>query len=430
MIKNYIYVTLEKISTILFSLITLIVFSRLLEPEDIGAFSVCLVLLNASYMLIDSGISSSLFIKENQNERNYSAVFTLNIIFGLVISIFVCFFCVIYYLVKGANILITLLLLSIPAILIKSMSIISYVKITIENQYRFLFGTSLLSNIISISSVYLMIELGYSSVALMFGQIFLMSSAWVMYFIKCPRFPEISLAKDSMKSSLQFGIPITVSGLINTIFLQSPLLIFSYFSSLEKTGIFSQSFKISNLVNSLIKNMLDRVTYPRFCSVLNDIGKLNHLYGNTIFFVFTLTTLSSFFIFHFSENIVNILLGEKWIESVTYLKILVFALPAIAVENVIRSKVKALGKTADILKLEIYKRLLFVIVLIGAACISMELMVISFVILSYISTITIALSSRRFGTFDIGVKQTKLILLFAFFLVLAIAVYIRYDLLV
>src|SRR5690606_35054374 len=61
---------------------------RLLSPEEFGVFGILLIFISFSDTFLDSGFGSALIQKKNVSSVDYSSVFIFNLVFSLLIYIF------------------------------------------------------------------------------------------------------------------------------------------------------------------------------------------------------------------------------------------------------------------------------------------------------------------------------------------------------
>lgn len=69
------------------SFIGSIVLARLLVPSDFGLIAMISIFVAIGTVLLDSGLSSSLIRNVNNDERDYSTIFYVNIIFSIILYI-------------------------------------------------------------------------------------------------------------------------------------------------------------------------------------------------------------------------------------------------------------------------------------------------------------------------------------------------------
>ena len=67
-------------------MILTIILARLLSPSDYGIIAMLSIFIALSNAIIDSGFSNSLIQKKDVSESDYSTVFFINIILGILVS--------------------------------------------------------------------------------------------------------------------------------------------------------------------------------------------------------------------------------------------------------------------------------------------------------------------------------------------------------
>ena len=76
---------LERISSLVVTLVVQIVLARLLNPADFGLAAMVMVFVSLSTIFVTGGLSNSLIQKTNADELDFSTLFWLNILVSVLI---------------------------------------------------------------------------------------------------------------------------------------------------------------------------------------------------------------------------------------------------------------------------------------------------------------------------------------------------------
>ena len=110
----------------------------------------------------------------------------------------------------------------------------------------------------------------------------------------------------------------------------------------EQLGVYERISKIRNMPNKFLGFVLDNSLFPVMSEVQNSEKKLFNLYQRFLGMINSVYLPVATFLIFFSEEIVLILLGDKWIESILPLQIMFLVIPLSSssrlADIVIRSK--------------------------------------------------------------------------------------------
>ena len=83
---------LERISSLVVTLVVQIVLARLLNPADFGLAAMVMVFVSLSTIFVTGGLSNSLIQKTNADELDFSTLFWLNILVSVLIYVLLFLF--------------------------------------------------------------------------------------------------------------------------------------------------------------------------------------------------------------------------------------------------------------------------------------------------------------------------------------------------
>src|SRR5690606_1646227 len=87
-LEGVVWSSVQKFGALFVSFIANLVLVRLLSPEEFGVFGILLIFISFSDTFLDSGFGSALIQKKNVSSVDYSSVFIFNLVFSLLIYIF------------------------------------------------------------------------------------------------------------------------------------------------------------------------------------------------------------------------------------------------------------------------------------------------------------------------------------------------------
>jgi O-antigen/teichoic acid export membrane protein len=386
MLASFLWVGLEKFGYVIIKVFTIIILARFLTPEDFGVFGLAVFVISLSHVLVDSGLSGSLIKNKFVSEKDYSTVFVFSIVLAFILYIIfymLATYIAIFYEVAELEIVIQV---SAITLIIKPLSIIHVVKLTklsdFKSQTKIYIISSILSALIAVSLAYA--GAGYWSLVAQQVADALISS--LLFFLKLKSFPSFGFDFASFKRHYSFGFKLMISALINTFYNNFLIMIVGKKYSATLVGYYAQANKINEITLKTSSQVIEKVTFPLLSSITNNedyIKKVKSIISYTTFVTFFLVT----FIIINSEDIVILLLGDKWKDSGIILMILSFSGYSLMMESLTRSIFKSKGRADIILKLEVVKKAFCIPVLLFSIQYSLIAMLWTYVALSYFSMV-------------------------------------------
>ncbi len=368
------------------SLVSNIILVRLLSPKEFGQVGIMMFFIVVATVLVESGLSGALVRKQNVTEIDYSTIFIFNLIISLILMMALLgasgFIATFYNDPELKNILMaSSLILVINALRItQTTKLVKELRFKVKALYEFI--AILIGSLVAIflafngAGVWALVSLQLSTA------IVLTCILWVFAEpIKCYKF-----SGESFKQFYKFGINTTLASLLNTSFDNIYQLILVKYFSISQAGYFYQAKKLQEMPVGILQNTMLGVVYSALSKIQEDTEKFNILYQNTVR-IFTIgVALICMVIFYYSDLIINILYGDKWIASVIYLQLLIVASFFYLQEMFNRIIFKIFDKTEKILQLEVFKKAIqSLTIFYGIWTMSIENLLYGFVLISVIS---------------------------------------------
>lgn len=360
-IKGVLWSFIESISLKLIQFILNVVMARLLLPEDYGIIAIILVFITISQIFIDGGVATALIQEKNKTERDYSTVFSFNIVVSIL-----CYL-IIYgtapFISKFYNTDITLYLrIQSIGIIIYSFSAIHRVRMTVDVNFKSIAKVTLISAIISGIVGIILAYNGFGVWALI-SQYLTSAIMTTVLFTVLQRWKPICLFDlSSFKRLFSFGARLLGANIIDRIYMNMyPILIGKFYTS-SQLGYFSRAEQFSALPSTTCSDVFMRVTYP-IMSTINEETELVKVYRKFI-------SLSSYIIFPIilavillAKPIVLILLTEKWKEIIPLVQILCFGTILDHISAINRNMLYVKGRADLALRLEVIKKITAIFIL-------------------------------------------------------------------
>lgn len=381
-VKGVLWSSLERFSVQGIQFIVMIIMANMLTPHDYGLVAMLAVFIAVSQSLVDSGFSQALIRKLNRTETDNSTVFYFNIAVGLVL----------YGLLFTAAPLIADFyhepqLINITrviglSILINSFVVVQRALLTINIDFKTQAKAALIAVILSGVIGIWMASNGYGVWAIVVQQLANLGVNALFLWTLSHWRPMWIYSWNSFHDLFGFGSKLMISGLIDTLYRNIYLIVIGRVFSASDLGYYTRAHQFTDFASSNISGIIQRVTYPILCSLQNEDERLSSVYRKFL-------RLSAFIVFPLmmglaaiSKPLVLTLLKEEWLFTATLLSIICFSMMWYPIHSINLNLLQVKGRSDLFLKLEIYKKIIGIIIL----CITIPMGLIAMCIGSFFSS--------------------------------------------
>ena len=341
-----------------------VLLARLLSPAEYGIVAIVLIFTTIANVLVQNGFSSALIQKQNADDLDFSSVLIFNVFLSILIYILLFFIspiiAEIYNRPELINILRVMGIIIIPGSIISVQN--SYVARNMK--FKMLFIATFLASIISGGiSVFMAIN-GMKVWALAFQQIVYYFALLIILGIGIKYLPKLSFSMERLKTMFAFGSKLLIASLIDTIFTNIHGLIIGKAYSEEMLGAFNRGEQFPKLVVTNLSSAIQSVLLPVMSKKQDSKAEIKKILQSSI-------KLSTFVVAPMmcglaaiSDNLILLLLGEKWSFSIPFLQMMCFSYVFWPIHISNLQALNAMGRSDIFLKLEIIKKLLGVAILV------------------------------------------------------------------
>ena len=348
----------EKLLSMVVQMAVSIIVARQLAPTDFGVMAILTFFTSVALTIVDSGFSQTLIRKESPTDGEYRSVLGFNVAMSAIlylVLVALAYPLARFYEQPVIADIAPVLFLVLP---INSLCVVQTVMFTREFRFKLLskivFTSSLISGIVAV----VMALAGCGIWSLVAQRLLMMGiKAVAFWWIRRWRTEErFNIAL--LRSMAPFSLRLLATDLIAAVYNNVAQLFIGKIYSAHSLGFYSQAQKLKDLPVTSTVQAVQGVTYPALAKIAETDEKFTAGYLRII-------NLLSFAVFPIMLGFVAIapemfmlLLGEKWMPTVPYFKILalsgLFYPLAIVSYNII--KVRSDGRV--ILRLELVKRVI------------------------------------------------------------------------
>ena len=352
----------EKLLTDLVSTVITIVLSRILMPEDYGLVALVTIFITISSIFVTTGLGTALVRDKNATEEQMATIFYLNVILGVVIYVFLFLCAPLIADYRGNTELVALVRVLGLKIPISSVYNIQHAHVKKKMDFRLFFWSSFIGTVMSGVVGITMAYMGFGAWALVWSTLTDNIMDSIVLFFTTKWFPKPVLKIKECSSMIDFGFKVLVKEFINRVYAQLRGLIIGLKYSSADLAYNTKGQKFPSMFIEIVNTTVIRVMLPALSEIQDDKDKMR-------FIIKTSTQLTMFVIvpimmglFATADNFITILLTDKWIGAVPYIRIycLVFMIQPLCVIDERVLEAYGLGNTL------IKKQILDTVISLGA----------------------------------------------------------------
>lgn len=386
-LTNFLWRFAERCGAQAVTLIVSIVLARILTPSDFGTVSLVMVFTTIMQVFVDSGLGTALIQKKDADDLDFSSVFFFNLAV-----------CVVLYIVMflAAPLIGTFYndTSLTPIIRVISLTIvISGVK-GIQQSYvsrnmlfkRFFFATlggTIFSAFLGIGMAYV----GCGVWSIVAQQLSNTAIDTLILWITVKWRPKKMFSWERLRGLLSYGWKLLVSSLLDTVYNNLRNLIIGKIYASADLAYYNQGDKFPKVIVTNINASIDSVLLPSMAGEQDRCDRVKSMTRRAIKTSTYIMAPLMMGLMFCAEPVVRLLLTDKWLPCVPYLRIFCFTYMFWPIHTANLNAIKAMGRSDLFLKLEILKKAMGLVLLLLTMRISVMAMAYSLIVSSVFSQV-------------------------------------------
>lgn len=401
-----------------------IILARLLSPADFGNIAIITVFVNLANVFVQSGFNTALIQKKEIDDTDYSSVFFLSLsVAGAFIGLIYVFAPSIASFYNQSSLVDYLRVVSI-SLIFGAINSIQIAVLSREMKFRLLFFSSFGAACISGTMGIIIAYNGGGTWALVLQQIGNnLFSCLIMWFTVKWR-PKLLFSYKKLRDLFSFGWKLLCSGLIDTLYRNLYNLIIGKMYDSDILGYYSKADQFPQVIVSNINGSIQSVMLPAFSRYQDNKKQIKSMMRRAV-------VTSSFFVFPLmvglaacAENLVIVLLTDKWLDCVPFMRILCFSYALWPIHTANLQTLNAMGRSDIYLKLEIIKKIIGIISIIVCIPFGLNALVWALLVVGIISTAINAWPNKRLLNYSFSEQMKDIIPSFIISLLMGSLVYL------
>ncbi len=355
---------LERASHQLVSFFVQIILARLLLPADFGIIALLMVFINLAQVFVQNGFNTALIQAKNPDDRDFSSVFYLSL--GIAGILYLALFFSAPAIAAFYNMPSLTKVLRVLSLILFFGAVNSIQNAVVARDFKFkqLFYSSLGAILLSGTiGVYLAFS-GYGTWALVWQQLTNAFFLCIIMWVTVKWRPRLLFSLERLSKLFSFGWKLLVSGLLDTGYREIQSLVIGKMFSASDLGFYNRGQMFPQVVVGNIDGSVQSVMLPALSQVQDDPRRIKEMMRRAI-------TMSAFIISPLmagmiatADSIVLLVLTEKWLPSVPFMQICCISFVFYPIHTSNLTAINAVGRSDIFLKLEIFKKLMGITVII------------------------------------------------------------------
>ena len=394
-LSNFIWRFMERCGAQLVTFIVSIVLARILDPKVYGTIALVTVLTTILQVFVSCGFSSALIQKKDSDDVDFSTVFYFNIVACLGLYALLFFIAPLIAKFYGIAQLTPVIRVLGLTLVISGLRNVQQAYVTKHMMFRKFFFSTLGGTIAAAIVGIAMAVLGYGVWALVAQYLVNLSIDTVVLWFTVRWRPKKFFSWIRFKGLFSYGWKLLVSQLLDTVYQDIRQLIIGKKYTTEDLAYYNRGKQFPNLIVTNVNSSIDSVLLPVMSREQDNKAHVKAMTRRAI-------KTSSFIMWPLmvglgvcAEPLVRLLLTEKWLFSVPYLRIFCFTYALYPIHTANLNAIKAMGRSDLFLGLEIAKKTLGLILLFSTMWFGVMIMAYSLLISALISSVINALPNKK-----------------------------------
>jgi len=320
--KSFIFSSINNYGEIAIGLVASIIIARLLNPEEIGIFSVAISLVGFAHLIRNFGIGEYLIQEKNLTTEKIRSAFSLTLILAWTLAIVIYlmrFLAADFYNEPGIAKVFEVIAINFMLIPFGANSIS-----LLRRNMRFdqLMLINLMSALVGSSTSILCALEGMSYLSLAWGAIAGTSITILGALFYSPKEFTLLPGFSEIKGIIHYGSFSSINQILQHLSTTAPDIILGKLQNMYAVGIFSRAMGSLNIIATVLVNGIRPILMPYFAEAHRKNNQLNENYLQLVSIAILIIWPTIILAIFLAPQIIHLLYGDQWLEAVPILQIL------------------------------------------------------------------------------------------------------------
>ena len=394
-LSSFVWRLLERSGAQGVSLVVSIVLARLILPEDYGTIAIVQIVITLLDAFVDGGFASALIQKKEVDDLDFSTVFYANLAFCTGLYTLTYAFAPAFAQFYHDSRLVLLLRVMALQLFISSLKNVQQAYVAKHMLFKKFFFSTLGGTIGAAFVGITMAYWGFGVWALVAQQIFnqLVDTLIIWYTVRWRPIKHFSFQR--LKALLPYSTRILAALVTDKLYANLNSFVIGKKYTSADLAFYNRGNQFPSIIVSNASTALDSVLFPVLSKAQNDKQEVYTIVRKTIRISIYIIAPMMMGLATVAPTVVNLILTETWEPSVFYMRIFCYVMMLYPLNTVHQSTIKALGYSSVFLKLEVYKKIVGLLILLFTFSISVKTMAVGTLVTAVVSMLINAFPNRH-----------------------------------
>ena len=368
------------------SFLVSLVLARLLTPDDYGLISLVLTFMYLADVFVVSGFNAALIQKRDATSEDFSTLFYCSFACSIIIYAVLYFTAPLIASFYNKPILVLILRVFALRIPLSAYNSIQTAYVARHMLFQRLFYSSIAGSVFAAIVGIAMAYKGCGVWALVAQYMVNMLVNTVVLHFTIPWHLERKFSKKSAKSLMSFGWKVLAADFMGTLFNNLRSLIIGRIYKPSDLAYYDKGQQLPTLISDNISVSIISVLFPAIANICDEEDKVREMTRRASQIMAYIIYPIMFGLLAVAPSLVMTLFGDQWGACVPFLQLLSISSAFGIMGNISLQVIKAIGRSDVVLKIELWKKPLFLVLLLVGVRISVLATAVTMVIYSAYAT--------------------------------------------
>jgi PST family polysaccharide transporter len=310
---------------------SLMVLARLLEPQDFGLVGMVTALTGVLHLFRDFGLSTATVQRVHVTEEQLSTLFWINVVVGIILGLLAVAMAPVVVVFYHEPRLFGVMVVLATGFLFNAAGVQHSALLQRHMRFTAIATIDIISLMVSATVGIVMAIGGYRYWALVIMAVTLPLVATIGLWFTTSWIPGRPRTQVGIRSMMRFGGTITLNSIVVYVAFNFEKMLLGRFWGAEAVGMYGRAYQLISIPTDNLNAAVGGVAFAALARVQDDSNRLKTYFLKGYAFVLALTVPLTIVCAFFAEDLIAVLLGPKWTDTVTIFRllaptILIFAL--------------------------------------------------------------------------------------------------------
>lgn len=316
MVRGSLWMVVMRWSIRLIGLVSTVLLARLLQPDDFGLVAMAMLFVGIIEVLGETGQQAALIRHPNPTREHFDTAWTVGVLASLVLGTAVLISAPLagrYFDEPRAVLLIQFLSIRTYLIGLENIGTVMFRKeLDFAKEYRYGVYKKLLSFAATLGLALYLRNYWALVAGIILGEILSVGLGYMLH----PYRPRICFSK--MREIWHFSFWSWVMTVGGFIYNRMDQYVVSAFGSAGLVGLYQLAVEVAKMPSDELIRPLQRALFPTYSKLSHDLGQLRDAYLNVLSVIVVFAASTSTGIALIADDLVLLLLGEKWADAAPF----------------------------------------------------------------------------------------------------------------